>query len=189
MQPLFFSTAIMFREWLEKNHHIKQELLVGFHKRGSGIPCMTWQESVIEAITYGWIDGVRRSIDEKAYSIRFSPRKASSIWSRINIKIAEELIRSGHMKPAGKTAFEKRKESRSKIYAYEKGYLPLSPDYLKKLKASAKAWSNFEKMPLDYRKHAMNWVMTAKQESTREKRLAILIADSEAGCKIKPFSY
>jgi uncharacterized protein YdeI (YjbR/CyaY-like superfamily) len=188
-QPLFFSTASSFGDWLKKNHQKEQELLVGFHKRSSGTPCMTWQESVIEAITYGWIDGLRKSIDETAYTIRFSPRKPSSIWSAINIRIAEELIKSGHMKPAGKAAFEKRKDSRSKIYAYEKGYLKLSPAYLKRLKASKKAWTNFEKFPLDYRRHAMNWVMNAKQESTREKRLTTLIEDSEAGRKVKPFSY
>jgi uncharacterized protein YdeI (YjbR/CyaY-like superfamily) len=187
--PLFFSTAEQFRKWLQKNHQQEQELLVGFHKRKSGTPCMTWQESVVEAITYGWIDGVRKSIDETAYTIRFSPRKPSSIWSAININLAEELIRSGKMKAAGKSAFEKRKESRSKIYAYEKGFLRLAPDYLKRLKASAKAWAFFEKMPITYRKHAMNWVMNAKQESTREKRLNTLITDSEAGRKVKPFSY
>jgi uncharacterized protein YdeI (YjbR/CyaY-like superfamily) len=187
--PLFFSTAEEFRKWLQKNHQQEQELLVGFHKRKSGTPCMTWQESVIEAITYGWIDGVRKSIDENAYTIRFTPRKPSSIWSAINIKLAEELIRSGKMKAAGKAAFEKRKENRSKIYAYEKGYLSLSSEYLKRLKNSKIAWTNFQKMPTDYKKHAMNWVMNAKQEATREKRLNTLIMDSEAGRKVKPFSY
>ena len=187
--PVFFENAMAFRKWLDKNHQKESELLVGFHKRHSGKPCMTWPESVREAITYGWIDGVRRSVNENAYTIRFSPRKPSSIWSAINIKLAEELIQSGQMKAAGKAAFEKRKESKSKIYAYEKGFLSLSPSYLKRLKASKKAWDFFEKMPVTYRKHAMNWVMNGKQESTRERRLSVLISDSEAGRKVKPFSY
>lgn len=187
--PLFLENAAAFKKWLKKNHLKETELLVGFYKRSSGRPSMTWPESVREAVSFGWIDGVRKSIDENAYTIRFSPRKPSSIWSAINIKLAEELIQSGQMKPAGKAAFEKRKESKSKIYAYEKGYLSLSPAYLKRLKASKKAWAAFEKMPVDYRKHAMNWVMNAKQESTREKRLNTLILDSEAGRKVKPFSY
>jgi len=187
--PVFFEHAISFRNWLRKNHRKESELFVGFYKTSSGEKSMTWPESVVEAIAHGWIDGVRKSIDDSAYAIRFSPRKPSSTWSAINIKLAEELIRTGRMMAAGKAAFEKRKESNSKIYAYEKGYLSLSPAYLKRLKASKKAWAYFEKMPMDYRKHAMNWVMNAKLESTREKRLITLIADSEAGRKVKPFSY
>jgi uncharacterized protein YdeI (YjbR/CyaY-like superfamily) len=187
--PSFFPGPSEFRQWLKKNHLNEKELLVGYYKTKSGKPSMTWPESVAEALCFGWIDGVRRSIDDESYSIRFSPRKPESIWSAINIKLAESLIRSGLMNPAGISAFKKRKEEKSKIYGYEKGYLPLSGVFLKKLKADKKAWVNFQSMDRTYRKLAMHWVMNAKLEATQKKRLEILMADCRAGKKIKPFNY
>ena len=187
--PTFFSEPSQFRQWLKKNHLKQKELLVGFYKTGSGKKSMTWPGSVAEALCFGWIDGIRKSIDHESYSIRFSPRKPESIWSAINIKLAESLISSGLMYPAGISAFEKRKGKKSKIYAYEKGYLSLSGAFLKKLKSDKLAWKYFQSLDGTYRKHAMNWVMNAKQEETQKRRLQILIADSRAMKKIRPFSY
>ncbi|MEO6905944.1 MAG: hypothetical protein ABI148_06255, partial [Ginsengibacter sp.] len=119
-KPTFFSTQAVFRKWLEKNHEKAGELLVGFYKVSSGKPSITWSESVDEAICFGWIDGIRRSIDEESYSIRFTPRKSTSIWSAINIKKVEELTKKKLMDPAGINAFSKRKEHKSRIYSYEK---------------------------------------------------------------------
>lgn len=187
--PLFFATASSFRKWLEKNHDKAKELLVGFYKVNSGKPSMTWSESVDEAICFGWIDGVRKSIDETSYSIRFTPRKPGSIWSVINIQKIENLSKEGRMHSRGMAAFEKRQAKKSAIYSYEKPPENLSEEFLKKFKSNQKAWNFFQSMAPSYRRTAIHWVMTAKQESTRLKRLNELIADSEAARKIKPLSY
>jgi uncharacterized protein YdeI (YjbR/CyaY-like superfamily) len=141
MKPTFFAKQSHFRKWLEKNHKKKTELLVGIYKVGSGKPSVTWSQSVDEALCFGWIDGVRKSIDESSYSIRFTPRRSGSIWSAINIKKVEELTKQGLMKPAGIASFEKRKENKSRIYSYEKEPLKLSPAFEKKFKANKKAWN------------------------------------------------
>jgi len=187
--PLFFPTPSSFRKWLEKNHDKAKELLVGFYKVNSGKPSMTWSESVDEAICFGWIDGVRKSIDAESYSIRFTPRKPGSIWSAINIQKVEHLSKKGLMHPSGIAAFEKRKDSKSRIYSYEKPPEVLSDDFLKKFKSNEKAWQFFQSMPPSYRRTAVHWVMNAKQENTRLKRLNELINDSEAGRKIKILNY
>ena len=187
--PLFFPTPSSFRKWLEKNHDKAKELLVGFYKVNSGKPSMTWSESVDEAICFGWIDGVRKSIDAESYSIRFTPRKPGSIWSAINIQKVEHLSKKGLMHPSGIAAFEKRKDSKSRIYSYEKPPEVLSDDFLKKFKSNEKAWQFFQSMPPSYRRTAVHWVMNAKQENTRLKRLNELINDSEAGRKIKRLNY
>ena len=170
-----------FRKWLEKNHDKENELLVGFYKTGSGKPSMNWSQSVDEALCFGWIDAVRKSIDKESYSIRFCRRKPNSIWSAVNIKKIEELTKKGLMHPTGLASFEKRSEHKSKIYAYEKSEVKLSDEYEKKFKAHRNAWSFFQSLAPSYRKPATNWVMSAKQEATRIKRLNELIADSEAG--------
>jgi len=189
MKPEYFKTSEAFRKWFEKNHLKKKEVLVGFYKVGSGKLSISWSESVDVALCFGWIDGNRKSIDEFSYTIRFTPRKPQSNWSTINIKKIEELSKLGLMMEAGWSAFYKRKEERSGIYAYERGYLELSASYEKKLKSSPKAWTFFQSLPKNIQKSCMNWVMSAKQESTRMRRLDTLIKDSEAGRKIKPFSY
>src|SRR5881394_263753 len=143
MTPTFFKTQPDFRKWLAKNHDKATELLVGFYKVGSGKPSMTWPESVDQALCFGWIDGVRRRIDDHSYSIRFTPRKPTSIWSSINTKKVEELIKSGQMKPAGLMAFEKRKENKSRIYSYENEPAKLSREFEKKFRANKKAWAFF----------------------------------------------
>jgi len=189
VKPTFFSNQFEFREWLEQNHEKETELFVGYYKVNSGKPSMTWSESVDQALCFGWIDGVRKSIDDVSYFIRFTKRKPYSIWSAVNIKKVEELKRQGLMKPAGIAAYNLRHESRSKIYAYEKEVVKLSEDFEARFRANKKAWSFFQSLPPSYHKPAINWVMSAKQEATKAKRLEELIRDSEAGRKIKRLSY
>jgi uncharacterized protein YdeI (YjbR/CyaY-like superfamily) len=189
MAPTFFAKQSDFRKWFEKNHLKEKELLVGFYKTGSGKPSITWPQSVDEALCFGWIDGIRRSIDDESYSIRFTPRKPKSIWSAINIKKVEDLTEKGLMKPAGIAAFEKREEHRSKIYSYEKAKSPLSPEYEKKLKSNKKAWTFFKSLAPSIQNVSIHWIMSAKQEKTKLSRLERLIKDSESGSKIKPLNY
>ena len=187
MKPvLFFATAVEFRAWLEQNHAAETELLVGFYKKGSGKPSLTWPESVDAALSYGWIDGVRNAIDEFSYRIRFTPRKPTSTWSAVNVKRVAELKKLGLMRRAGIKAFEARKGDKTGIYAYEQRHnSKLPPAYEKKFRASKKAWAFFQSQPPWYRRTATYRVISAKQEATREKRLAQLIRDSEAGLSIK----
>ena len=181
MTPLFFTKQSDFREWLETNHEEETELLVGFYKVGSGKPSMTWTQSVDEALCFGWIDGVRKSIDEESYQIRFSQRKSTSIWSLVNIQKIGVLSKQGLMQPAGLIIFQNRKENKSKIYSYENEEVKLTFDFEKQFKANEKAWECFQLLAPSYKKPSTNWVMSAKQEATKIKRLAELIADSEAG--------
>jgi uncharacterized protein YdeI (YjbR/CyaY-like superfamily) len=179
--PIFFAKQSDFRRWLQKNHKKETELLVGFYKVDSGKHSMTWSQSVDEALCFGWIDGVRKSIDKDTYQIRFTRRKSTSIWSAINIKKVEELTKQGLMQPAGLASFEKREESRSKIYSYEKDEAELTQSFKKQFKANKKAWDYFQSLAPSYRKVSVHWVMSAKQETTQIKRLNQLIADSVAG--------
>jgi len=179
--PVFFAKQADFRKWLQKNHKKEKELLVGFYKVGSGKPSMTWSESVDEALCFGWIDGVRRSIDNDSYQIRFTQRKPNSIWSAVNIKKVEELTRKGLMQPAGLESFEKRIESKSRIYSHEREEEELPQDFKKQFKANKKAWDYFQSLAPSYRKLSTHWVMSARQEVTRIKRLDQIISDSAAG--------
>jgi uncharacterized protein YdeI (YjbR/CyaY-like superfamily) len=179
MIPKFFPTQADFRRWLEENHDKETEIIVGYYKVGSGKSGMTWSQSVDEALCFGWIDGVRRSIDAKSYCNRFTPRKANSNWSAVNIAKIAELTAKGLMKPAGIAAFEKREESKSNVYAYESELRKLSDEFEKCFRANEQAWNFFEKQANWYKKQMINWVMTAKQEARREKRLEKLIAESE----------
>lgn len=189
VQPIFFPTQSAFRKWLEKNHTKEKELLVGFYKTSSGKKSISWGGSVDEALCFGWIDGVRKSIDAESYSIRFTPRKNTSIWSAINIKKVEELTEKELMYPAGIEAFSKRKEHKSKIYSYEKEPAVLPDEFLKKFKANKKAWTLFRSMAPSYQRTAIHCVLEAKQEITKIKRLEELIEDSAAGRKIKRLNY
>lgn len=184
--PTFFSTPAEFRAWLERNHATARELLVGFYKKGSGKPSMTWPESVDQALCFGWIDGVRRSLGDDAYTIRFTPRKAGSVWSAVNTKRATELIELGLMHPAGLAAFEKRDERKTRQYSFERENVALEPAHEERFRANARAWEFFQRQPPGYRRTAAWWVLSAKREATRETRLATLIADSEAGRRIAP---
>jgi uncharacterized protein YdeI (YjbR/CyaY-like superfamily) len=162
------------------NHEKVTELWVGFHKKG-GKPSITWPESVREALAFGWIDGIRKSVDESSYTIRFTPRKASSVWSAINIRIAKEVIEEGRMHPAGLRAFEARRENHSGIYSYENRPETLPPAYEKKLRKNPAAWKAFQALPPGYRKTVTWWVLSAKKEETRLSRLDRLIADPTLG--------
>jgi uncharacterized protein YdeI (YjbR/CyaY-like superfamily) len=179
--PIFFEKKSDFRKWLQKNHKKETELLVGFYKVGSGKNSMTWSDSVDEALCFGWIDAVRRSIDDESYQIRFTQRKPNSIWSAINITKVEELTKQGLMQPAGLESFAKRKESRSKIYPHENEEMELDAEFKKLLSANKKAWKYFESLAPSYKKLSISWVMTAKQKATQASRLQTLIADCEAG--------
>ena len=174
--PQFFSTLANWRAWLEMHHANTDEFWVGFYKRDSGRPSITWPESVDGALCFGWIDGVRKTIDATSYKIRFTPRKSRSIWSAINIKRAKELSKQGLMHPAGLAAFEKRDGDRSAIYAYEQRKTArLPPEFEKQFRASDAAWSFFQSQPPWYQRTSTYWVVSAKKEETRVKRLAILI--------------
>jgi uncharacterized protein YdeI (YjbR/CyaY-like superfamily) len=184
VKPTFFRGPTSFRRWLEKNHATAGELLVGFYRKDSGKPSITWPESVDEALCFGWIDGIRRSIDESSYSMRFSPRKPRSIWSAVNVKRANELIELGLMQPAGLEAFERRDAKKTAIYAYEQKNAAFDARQERMFKANRAAWKFFQAQPAGYRRLAAWYVLSAKREETRAKRLATLIADSEAGQRI-----
>jgi len=185
MTPRFFKTPSAFHKWLAANHAKSKELSVGFYKKGSGRPSITWPESVDEALCFGWIDGVRNSIDEESYRIRFTPRKPGSVWSAINIRNVERLIQEKRMQPAGLKAYELRTANRSGIYAYEQRSPELIEPYLGKLKRNKAAWKFFTAQPPGYRK-LMNWfIVSAKLEETRLKRLARLIEASANGQRLR----
>ena len=189
MNPIFFATPRKFRAWLEEHHAEERELLVGFYKKGSGRASITWPESVDEALCFGWIDGVRRNLDEESYTIRFTPRKASSIWSAINIRRVEELTKLGRMMPAGATAFAKRQQAKSAIYTYEqKEAATLAPEFEKRFRRDKKAWAFFAGQAPWYRRVATHWVMRAKQAETRERRLAALLASSAAEKRLDQYT-
>lgn len=181
MIPVFFETPTHFRAWLEANHAAAAELWVGYYKKGTGRPSMTWPESVDQALCFGWIDGVRRRIDDERYMIRFTPRRPGSNWSLVNIRKAQELIEQGLMRPAGLAAFEARDPDKSEEYSYENRPQGLDEAYETEFRANAAAWAYWAAQPPHYRKGAAHWVMSAKREETRRKRLATLIADSAAG--------
>jgi uncharacterized protein YdeI (YjbR/CyaY-like superfamily) len=178
MKETFFETQNEFREWLEKHHQKETELIVGYYKVGSGKPSMTWSQSVDQALCFGWIDGIRKSIDKESYSIRFTPRRSNSNWSAININKAEELTKAGLMKPSGLKAFSLRKENRSKVYSYENGRINLDSKYEKQFMENKIAWDFFIKQAPSYQKAITNWIMSAKQEKTRKSRLERTIIES-----------
>ena len=185
MKPTYFATPDDFRRWLERNHATATELLVGFYKKSSGKPSITWPESVDEALCFGWIDGKRKGIDDVRYTIRFSPRTSGSIWSAINIARVKELERLGRMRPAGLRAFEARDEEKSRIYSYEQRNLARLDKLQEQLfRANKAAWDFFQSRPPGYRKTATYWVVSAKRDETRMRRLARLIDDSEHHRKI-----
>ncbi|MCU1261242.1 MAG: hypothetical protein JWO80_4127 [Bryobacterales bacterium] len=181
----FFATPAAWRDWLEKYHGQRQELLVGFYKKDSGRPSITWPESVDAALCFGWIDGVRRRIDDVSYSIRFTPRKPRSAWSAVNIKRVGELTSQGLMCSAGIQAFEARQEERSRIYSFEQESVEFESAQERRFRANGTAWKFFRSQPPWYRRAATWWVISAKREETREKRLATVIEDSEQSRTIR----
>lgn len=186
MTPTFFPTPADFRAWLARYHRTKDELLVGFYKKGSGRPSITWPESVDQALCFGWIDGVRRRVDEHRYTIRFTPRRRGSIWSAINIARVAVLTAEGVMRPAGVAAFGRRSEAKSRIYAYEQRHtITLEPAHQTHFQTHKKAWKFFDAQPPSYRKLMTFWVMSAKKDETRRARLARLIEKSAANERLQ----
>lgn len=178
MIPLFFANTAEFRKWLEQNHQTEKELLVGYFKVSTKKPSMIWSDSVDEALCFGWIDGVRRTVDNESYCIRFTPRNPKSNWSAVNIKKVEELIKLGKMQPAGLAVFEKRTIDRSVIYSYENRPEKLSGEFEIQFMKELQAWEYFNSLPSSYQKTMVYWVMSAKLEPTRISRLDKLIAAS-----------
>jgi uncharacterized protein YdeI (YjbR/CyaY-like superfamily) len=184
VDAVFFDSPSKLRAWFEENHDRCAELFVGFYKKSSGRPSITWAEAVDQALCFGWIDGVRQGIDETSYRLRFTPRKKRSTWSAVNIDRVAELTRLGLMQPAGLEAFERRDPDRSRIYSYEQRSGDLGSEYESRFRANPKAWRFFEAQPPSYRRTVAWWVMSAKREETRFKRLTALIEDSENGRRV-----
>jgi uncharacterized protein YdeI (YjbR/CyaY-like superfamily) len=176
MSPVFFATPADLRAWLEKHHETDSELWIGFYKKASGKPSIIWQEAVDELLCVGWIDGIRKTIDDESYMIRATPRKPTSTWSAVNINRVAVLQAEGRMQPAGLKAFSRRKDDKSAIYAYEQRQNPtLDPAEEAQFTANAAAWAYFLAQPPGYQRTALHWVISAKKDETRRKRLATLI--------------
>lgn len=185
MKPTFFATPGAFRAWLKKHHKTADELLVGFYRKDSGTPSITWPESVDEALCFGWIDGIRKKVNDKAYAIRFTPRRPGSIWSAINIAKVGELTKQKRMQAAGVAAFAKRTELKSRVYAYEqKDAATFDGSFEKTFRANKKAWVFFHAQAPYYRRLMTRWVASAKQPETRQRRLDKLIAACESGRRL-----
>lgn len=185
MTPRFFKTPTAFRKWLATHHAKSKELWVGFYKKDSRKRSITWPESVDEALCFGWIDGVRKRLDDESYVIRFSPRKATSTWSAVNIRNVERLIKEDRMQPAGMRSYDARKDDRSGIYSYEQRSPELIEPYATTLKSNKAAWKFFSAQPPGYRKMMNWWIVSAKREETRLERLAKLIKASESRERIR----
>ena len=186
MAVIFFTTPEAFRQWLEKNHQSETEQWVGYYKVKSGITSMTWSESVDEALCFGWIDGLRKSIDEKSYKIRFTPRKPNSIWSAVNIRKIAELTKQGKMMAAGIASFKKMDKKKAGIYSFEQTNFKLDKAFEQKIKANKKAWEYFQSLPPSAKKSTIYWVMSAKREDTKLRRIDTLIQCAEEGLRIPP---
>ena len=185
MKAKFFSSPVKFRQWLQENHESCPELWVGFHKVHTGKPSLTWPQSVDEALCFGWIDGLRRSLGDDSYMIRFSPRREGSIWSNVNIRRVAELEKLGLMREAGRAAFARREAARSGIYRYETQKVEaFDAPTEAAFKRNRAAWKFFSSQPPGYRRLVTHWVMSAKREETRSKRLQQLVTDSAAGQRL-----
>jgi uncharacterized protein YdeI (YjbR/CyaY-like superfamily) len=185
MTAVYFPDSKAFRSWLEGHHQDTDELWVGYHKKATGKPSMTWPESVDQALCFGWIDGIRKSVDEERYMIRFTPRRPNSHWSRVNLDKYEILLQDGLVEPEGIAAFERRKSDRTAQYSYEREEPALTPDQLTIFQQNPAAWVFFQAEPAGYRRTAVAWVNSAKREETRSRRLTTLITDSAQGLRIK----
>ncbi|MEX1257151.1 MAG: YdeI/OmpD-associated family protein [Gemmatimonadota bacterium] len=186
MQERFFPTSAALRKWLATNHDKENELWVGLHKKGSGMRSITWPELVDELLCFGWIDGVRRTVNESSYSIRVTPRRERSIWSKVNTRRAKELMELGLMEPVGIAAFSRRDEARSGAYSFERDEAKLTEGDEDEFRSKEAAWRFFQSQPPSYRRAALRWVVSAKREETRRRRLVNLIEDSERGERIGP---
>jgi uncharacterized protein YdeI (YjbR/CyaY-like superfamily) len=189
VKPVFFATPEEFGAWLEEHHEGETELLVGFHKKATGKPSITWPESVEQALRFGWIDGVRRSLGDESYTIRFTPRKPTSNWSLVNVAKVEELKQRGLMAPAGLRAYEARREDRTGVYSSERKEAAVLPaEFERRFRAAKAAWQWFTSRPPGYRRTATHWVISAKRDETRRRRLQQLIECSAEGRAVPPLA-
>ena len=188
MEPTYFETEAEFREWLAANHKSAPELLVGFWKKSTGKPSINWPQSRDQALCFGWIDGIRRSLGDDAFTIRFTPRRKGSIWSKVNVERYNALTADGLMTPKGVRAYEENKH-KSGVYAYEKPVAALEASEDKQIQQNKAAWADWEKRPPSYRRSVLNWITTAKRPETRVKRLATLIECSAKGEKIPGYDW
>ena len=186
--PTYFATEADFRRWLEANHETAPELLVGFWKKNSGKPSIDWPQARDQALCFGWIDGIRKSLGDEAYTIRFTPRRKGSIWSKVNVDRYEALTASGQMIPAGVRAYEENKH-KSGLYAYENEHKELTAAEEKLFRGNKAAWSDWEKRPPSYRRSALHWITSAKRDETRAQRLAELIAVSGEGRRLPQYDW
>jgi uncharacterized protein YdeI (YjbR/CyaY-like superfamily) len=180
-KPRFFASPAAFGRWLAANHQAKTELLVGYWKVGTGKPSMTWAQSVEQALRYGWIDGMRRSLGEESYCIRFTPRKPRSHWSNVNVRMAKALLADGRMAPAGRAAFEARDRKAAGRAHYEQRQVTMPVAMARALKADRQAWADFQGRPAGYRKAVTWWIVSAKRDETRARRMQQLVESSKAG--------
>ena len=187
MDPVFFATEADFRRWLEANHESAPELLVGFWKKSTGKASIDWPQARDQALCFGWIDGIRKSLGEDAYTIRFTPRRKGSIWSKVNVERFEALKGAGLMTPAGEHAFEERKKVG--VYAYEKALTSLASEEEAEFRKNKSAWVDWEKRPPSYRRSALHWITSAKKPETRAKRLGELIAVSAEGKRLPQYDW
>jgi uncharacterized protein YdeI (YjbR/CyaY-like superfamily) len=187
-EPVFFESPAQWRAWLEEHHAAAPEVLVGFHKKGTGRPSMTWAESVAEALCFGWIDGVRRSAGPDAYTIRFTPRRRGSHWSQVNVDLVARLETEGRMTEPGRAAFAARREDRTARFAYEQAEVALDAEQQRIFRADSVAWEWFGAQAPSYRKLAIYWVISAKRPDTRARRLASLVECSREGRRIPQFT-
>jgi uncharacterized protein YdeI (YjbR/CyaY-like superfamily) len=185
-EPIFFESPQEFYDWLEEHHETDDEVYVGFHKQHTGKRAMSWSEAVDQALCFGWIDGRANSIDEDRYMQRFTPRRPGSNWSKINVEKVARLEEAGLMRPAGRAAFARRSEDKTGVYSFEQEDAMFPPEYEERLRANPAAAEYFDAKPPWYRRTATRWIVSAKREETRERRLAQLIEDSAAGMDIKP---
>lgn len=184
--PAFFATEADFRHWLADHHETAAELLVGFWKKGSGKTSIDWPQARDQALCFGWIDGIRKSLGDDAYTIRFTPRRRGSIWSKVNVARFKSLKTAGHMTPAGEMAFEQN-QGRYGVYSYENARQELAEAEQAQFRRNHEAWGDWEQRPPGYRRLVLHWIASAKKPETRARRLATLIEDSAAGRKIAGF--
>ena len=186
MDPVFFADPDALRSWLRRHHASSTEAWVGLYKKASGRPSVTWPELVDQLLCFGWIDGLRRSVDDESYAIRVTPRKPDSNWSAVNLRRMRELLDAGLVEPAGRAAWDARDETKALQYSFERETASLDGDFEAIFRADADAWAWFQAQPPGYRKTATHWVTSAKREETRRRRLETLIRDSREGQRIGP---
>jgi uncharacterized protein YdeI (YjbR/CyaY-like superfamily) len=185
----FFATPEELRDWFDANHETADELWLGYFRKSTGRPSVDWSQAVDEALCVGWIDGIRRSLDESSFVQRFTPRRKGSTWSAVNVAKVAVLTEQGRMRPAGKAAYEARSEANTAIYSYERATAAFTADEESRFRAEPAAWADWEARPPSYRRAVTHWVTSAKGAETRARRLDTLIADSAAGRKVGPMRW